>query len=336
MGQAVTIQDVAKLAGVSPATVSRVINGNGVVARHLADRVRAAVDTLDYRPNAVARSLRRKSAAVWQLIISDIENPFFTSMVRGVEDVAHAAGCSVVLCNADEDLGKERRYIEVALAERMSGVILSPASEEESEVEPLLRRGIPVVTVDRTLAERPATVHSVVTDNHRGAQLATAELLGAGYKSVACITGPLRVTTAQGRLAGYRSALASAGVRPRPELVRVADYKETGGRDAMLSLLELADPPEAVFVANNRMTIGALAAARQRSVSIPGDLGLVGFDDMTWSALTCCPLTTIAQPTYDVGASAARLLLEGPPGPSRPAKTVVLQPTLVVRGSSRR
>lgn len=336
MEQPVTMQDVARAAGVSPATVSRVLNGNGIVAPHLADRVRAAVDRLDYRPNAVARSLRRRSAAVWQLIISDIENPFFTSMVRGVEDVAQAAGCSVVLCNADEDLCKEKRYIGVALAERMSGVILSPASERDSDVHQLLRQGIPVVTVDRTLAGVPGSVDSVVTDNHLGARMATAELLGAGYESVACVTGPLRVTTANGRLEGYRAALADAGVPWRPELVRVADYKEGGGREAMLSLLGLPHPPDAVFVANNRMTIGALAAAREMSVSIPADLGVVGFDDMAWSTLTCCPLTTVAQPTYEIGACAARLLMEGCPSPERPAKAVVLQPALVRRDSSRR
>lgn len=197
-----TIYDVAQLADVSPATVSRVINQRGNVDPQMTDRVLAAVKALDYRPNSVARNLRRQTAAVWTLIISDIENPHFTSLVRAVEDVAQPAGHSVFLCNSDEDVDKERHYIDVALSERAAGVIISPASDRRSTIAPLLERGMPVVTIDRELRSSP--VSAVVTDNAGGARQATAHLLESGYTRVACITGPLRTSTATQRLAGYR------------------------------------------------------------------------------------------------------------------------------------
>jgi LacI family transcriptional regulator len=146
-----TIYDVAQLASVSPSTVSRVVNGRGNVDAELTRRVREAVATLNYRPNRVARNLRRQTSAVWQVIISDVENPHFTALVRGIEDVAHAGGRSVVLCNSDEDLAKERRYVDIAVSERAAGVIISPASASHSTLGPLLERGVPVVTIDRRL-----------------------------------------------------------------------------------------------------------------------------------------------------------------------------------------
>lgn len=332
--ESVTIQDVARQARVSMSTVSRVLNGHTTVADELTARVQVAVERLGYRPNAVARSLRRQVAAVWQLIISDVENPFFTSMVRGVEDVAQAAGYSVVLCNSDEDLDKERRYIEVAISERMSGVILSPASEAASDVGPLLGRGVPVVAVDRVLSH--PGVDMVLVDNVEGARVATSELLAGGFRDIACVTGPLRTTSGSQRLSGYRQALAEHGRPYRPELVRVADFKEAGGYGAAESLAGAGCTVDAIFVANNRMTMGVLTWLARQAPGPGGELGLVGFDDVPWADLTRRPLTTVAQPTYAIGETAGRLLLERRDHPERPGARVVLQPTLKVRASSRR
>lgn len=329
-----TIYDVARLASVSPATVSRVLNHRGDVDPALAARVRQSVDMLGYRPNVVARNLRRQVAAVWALIISDIENPHFTSLVRGVEDVARATGHSVVLCNADEELDKERAYVDVALAERMAGVLISPASDRMSTIAPLLDKGVPVVTIDRRLQSSP--VSAVVVANRAGAQEATAHLLGNGYERVACITGPMRTTTAAQRLSGYRRALTAAGREPRRDLVQVADYKETGGYEATRALLDRDDPPDAIFVANSLMTIGALQCIQDLGVVVPTDLGVVGFDDRPWARLVRPALTTVAQPTYDLGRTAAQLLVDLPRTPGAPVRTVTLPTTLVVRDSSRR
>lgn len=329
-----TIYDVARLAAVSPATVSRVLNDRGDVNPEMAQRVRASVEMLGYRPNSVARNLRRKVASVWALIISDIENPHFTALVRGVEDVARSNGYSVVLCNSDEELEKERGYVDVALAERMAGVVISPSSDRDSAIGPLLDGGVPVVTIDRRLRRSP--VNSVVVANKAGAHAATSHLLDGGYRRVACITGPTRTTTAAQRLAGYRSALADAGVGFDPALLRTADYKEAGGAEAARELMAMPDPPDALFVANSLMTMGALGALVEAGVSIPDQVGLVGFDDLPWSRLVSPKLTAVAQPTYELGRTAAEMLVERAAAPDAPVRSVTLPTRLVVRDSSRR
>lgn len=327
-----TIYDVAELAAVSPATVSRVINDRGNVDPAMRRRVQEAIKALDYTPNSVARTLRLQMAAVWTLIISDIENPHFTSLIRGVEDVAQAAGFSVVLCNSDESLEKERRYVEVAIAERAAGVIISPSSKRYSTIKPLLDRGVPVVTIDRTL--RRSRVSSVQTDNAEGAEQATRHLLESGYDRVACITGPMRTSTGAQRLAGYRRALKAAGRSYDPPLERVVDYKETGGHEAAQSLLEAGDPPDALFVANGLMTMGALRYLAGAGIDIPAELGIVGFDDQLWARLLRPALSTVAQPTYELGRAAAEMLMERAADPDAPPRTVTLPTQLIVRDSS--
>ena len=181
-----TIQEVARQAQVSAATVSRVLNGNGKVHPDLVRRVRAAVKALGYQPNSVARNLRRSESSLWAVIVPDVGNPFFTSMVRGVEDVAQGAGYSVVLCNSDEEPGKEARYIAAAAAERMAGVVISPASTRDTDVTQLLDLGIPVVAVDRRLSG--ASVDTVLVDHERAAEEAAEHLIDMGYRRVACIS----------------------------------------------------------------------------------------------------------------------------------------------------
>lgn len=328
-----TIYDVAMEAKVSAATVSRVLNGTTEVSPELQTRVRAAIDRLGYRPNSMARNLRRRRSAVWGLIISDIENPFFTAMVRGVEDVALASGFSVVLCNSDEDTAKESRYIDVFVDERMAGAIVSPASEQESDVSGLLDRGIPVVAIDRRL--RRQEVDTVLVDNRAGAERATAHMLANGRRRVACIAGLARTTTGQERTEGYRRALAAGGVADDPELVVEGDFKQEGGRAAMEQLLALPRPPDGVFVANNLMSLGATEAVWDAGIDVPDQLGLAMFDDPAWAALVRPPLTTVAQPTYAMGQEAAGLLAGRIAGEDGPTRQVVLTPSLHVRASTR-
>lgn len=332
-GAVATIYDVARLAAVSPATVSRVINGRGNVDRAMASRVQHAIAVLDYRPNGAARSLRRQVTPVWALIISDIENPHFTALVRGVEDVAQTTAHSVVLCNSDEDLSKERRYVQVAIGERMAGVIISPASDKHTRLEPLLERHIPVVTIDREIGHQPA-LWAVLADNAGGAADATAHLLQSGYRQVACITGPSHTSTGRQRLLGYRRALASAGVAYEPSLVRLSNYKEAGGYSAMRSLLDADILPDAVFVANSLMTMGALQCLADARVAIPDQLGVVGFDDHPWARLLRPALSTVAQPTYELGRSAARMLAELQDDDGAEPRTLTLPTRLVIRESS--
>lgn len=328
----VTISDVARQAGVSTATVSRALNNVGTVDPELAARAREAARLLRYRPNGVARNLRRRRTDVWALIISDIENPFFTSVARGVEDVAQEAGFSLVLCNSDEDPAKERRYLDVAEGEQVSGVVLSP-NMVGSDVSALLAADIPVVTVDRPLRQQ---VDSVLVDSRAGAGIANAHLVEQGWARVACITGPARADTAQERLRGYRDAMRAAG-RPIRGLVRHADYKVAGGRRAAASLLSAGAPPDGFFVANNQLALGLLQELADRGIRPGRDVGVIAFDDAPWASLTTPPLSVVAQPAYDVGAAAARLLLDRVrrESPERP-RTVTLPVTLLLRASSQR
>lgn len=328
-----TIYDVARRAEVSPATVSRVVNGHANVDPALAERVRTAMRDLDYRPNAVARNLRRSRTSLWAVIISDIGNSFFTSLVRGVEDVAQESGYSVVLCNSDEDPTKEGRYVSAALSEQMAGVIISPAGRA-MHVNRLVDARVPVVVIDRQLRDVP--VDTVLVDNEHGAESATGHLIEAGYRRIACVTGPRRLSTAMQRLRGYQRALDAAGLPLLDDLVRFADFRTGGGYQAMASLLEREPRPDAVFSANNLMTLGALECLRDSRVGVPGELGVVGFDDVPWAGLVRPSLTTVAQPTYALGRAAAELLAERITTPDRPPSTVTLPTTLHIRESSAR
>ncbi|SCL23376.1 transcriptional regulator, LacI family [Micromonospora rhizosphaerae] len=328
-----TIYDVARHAQVSPATVSRVLNGRASVDPVMAERVQQAMRELSYRPNAVARNLRLNQTSLWAVIISDIGNPFFTSMVRGVEDVAQKAGFSVALCNSDEDPEKESRYVAAALAQRMAGVIIS-TSGRASVINKLVEAEIPVVAIDRQL--RGVNLDTVLVDNTHGAEMATAHLLDGGYRRVACITGPRRISTAAERLRGYQQALRSRGIRPADRLIRFADFREEGGYQAMASLLDETEPPDAVFATNNLMTVGAMECLVDRGVEVPARFGVVGFDDIPWAHLVKPSLTTVSQPTYDVGRTAALLLTERITNPTKTPSTVTLRTGLQVRESSSR
>lgn len=328
----VTIYDVAREAEVSAATVSRVLNGHATVDPTLAARVQTAVDALGYRPNKLARNLRRSRTSLWAVIISDIGNPFFTSLVRGVEDVAQETGYSVVLCNSDEDADKEANYIAAALAEQMAGVIISPSARARQGVESLLAGGTPVVAIDREL--RGVAVDAVVVDNEHGAEVATSHLIESGYQRIACITGPRKASTARRRLRGYQQALTAAGRDVDESLVRVADFREQGGYDAMVSLLAETPRPDAVFAANNLMTVGALECLVERGVAVPDEVGVMGFDDIPWATLVRPSLSTVGQPTYQLGRTAAQLLADRIADPSRKPSTTVLRTELHIRDTS--
>ena len=328
------IGDVAQLAGVSPATVSRVMNGSGAVSSERAARVRAAAAELGYTPSGPARALRQQRTRVWAAVVADIENPFFTAMVRGMEDVALDEGYRLVLGNSDEDLEKEAAYLEIAVAEQMAGVVIAVASAKDSKLDLLLERRIPVVAVDRRPKRHEDVVDSVVVDNELGARQATEHLLAGGAKRVACITGPTRVSTASERLAGYQKALRAHGTAVDADLVRRADFREDGGYAATRSLLGARKKPDALFVANNLMTLGAFRAVHEAGRRVPEDLLLVGFDDAPWTTLVSPQLTVVAQPTHEIGRQAGRLLATA--SADLPARHVVLPPTLLVRGSSTR
>jgi LacI family transcriptional regulator len=326
-----TIKEVAQHAGVSAATVSRVLNDRATVDPVLARRVRRAIEELGYQPSRTARALRAGSR-VWTLIISDIRNAFFGELARGVEDAAQDADLALVLCNTDENVGKERTYLDLAIAERVAGVILSPASWTETSVERLRAAGIPVVLVDREIASNG--VDTVTIDNRSNARAATQHLLDRGYRRIGCICGPATVTTARDRRDGYRDALRDAGLPVDAELIREEAFKTHGGERGAAALLELAEPPDALFVTNGPQCAGALAVLRERGVQVPSDIGMISFDDDPWTSLTTPTISTVAQPAYAIGREAAALLHKRMSGDDGPPRRVLLTAELRIRSSS--
>jgi LacI family transcriptional regulator len=315
-----TIYEVAKLAGVSPATVSRVFNGN-VVSPEKERLVRDAADRLAYTPNRTARTLRKRSSEVIALVIPDIENPFFTALARGVEDSARAAGFSVVLCNTDDDMEREARYLEIAVLENMAGVIIAAASDK-SDLRQLLGQSRAVVAVDR--GPHGFDVDAVMVDNRTGGRAATRALIDQGYERIACITGPADVETAQHRADGWRDGLRAAGrAVPREHLVH-ANYRVDGGREAMKRLLALEERPDAVFVANNLMSVGALQVLYESGLS-PQGFGLAAFGDLPFAAFAPAGMTVVHVPARNLGITAAQMLVERINGDRQPARTIVLR-----------
>lgn len=328
---ATTIRDVAAAAGVSPATVSRVLNQRVEVAADLRERVLVAVSEMGYRPNGPARSLRKRATMVLGIIITDVQNPFFTSMVRGIEDAAQEAGYSVVLANSDEDQDKEQRYLEVAAAEQMAGVVLAPARQSSRGLDVVVGQGIPVVTVDRRL--RGVNLDSVSVNNHKAAHDATWHLVARGRKRIAIIAGLLNTMTGARRLAGYKAALKKAGIPLDERLVVEADFRLEGGYEATKDLLRRARP-DAVFASNNMMTMGALQALAEEGVDIPSEIAVVGFDDISWATALRPPLTAVRQPTYEIGRRSAEMLLDRVKGDTEEPRHIVLPAELIVRGST--
>jgi DNA-binding LacI/PurR family transcriptional regulator len=321
------MKDVARRAGVSPATVSRVLNGAASVRPEYKEKVLRAIAESGYRPNRLASNLRRQKAEMIGVVVSDIENPHFTQMVRAVEDAAYREGYRVLLCNTDEDPEKQSSYLRMLAAERVLGVLLSPSDPAGEEIPELLDLGIPVVAFDRTVEDPRAD--AVTVDNRAGARLATERLLGLGHERVGFVGGPVNIETSAERRAGYEGAMRGAGFAPRSSL---GGFRIEDGRTATEELLETGDLT-ALLIGNNLMTIGALEALKARGVRVPEEVALVAVDDPPWADLVEPPLTTLAQPVRRMADRAVELLLGGIGGRRGEPRRVVFDFELKVRGS---
>jgi DNA-binding LacI/PurR family transcriptional regulator len=329
-----SLQEVAKRAKVSIATVSRVLNKSNKVVPETRAVVEQALLDLGYRPSRVARRLRMNSghAHLVGLIIPDIQNPFYAEIARGVEDAAYASEYALILCNSDENLEKERFYLDVMRDESVDGVVLPPFDDTDVAVVEMVKTGIPVVCVDRSHAKVKTDL--VEVDNYQGALEAVRHLIEKGHKSIALIEGRTQVSTSRERRRGYLDALTAHDLTPRKDLMRAGDFKQESGRILTNELLDLRKPPTALFVCNNLMTVGALGALHQRGLRIPADVALVGFDDLPWAEALDPPPTVVRQPAYEVGKQAMELLLKRIMEPDRPPVTVRLRPELVIRRST--
>ncbi len=324
------IKDVAEAAGVSTATVSRVLSNGAHVRPELRGRVLAAVDRLGYRPNLVARSLRARRTSTLGLIVSDIRNPYFTSISRAVEDTAYEQGFSIFLCNTDEDPDKEAIYLDLMQDANVAGIIVSPTRHTATQSGSLPAH-VPIVVVDRAISQ--ADVDAVLLDNVDSAMRLTTHLIENGYRHIAGIFGE-RSTTGRERRAGMEQALLAHNLSPKASEMRYVAPKVDAGYAAALELLGAPQPPDALFTSNSLIAEGAMRAIRERGLTIPDQVALVTFDDTTWASLVQPGITLIAQPTYEIGQTAAELLLQRIADPQRPTRQVILKGQLLVRGSS--
>ena len=328
---AVTIREVAAEAGVSTATVSRVLAGPDKVRKPARDRVLLAVRKLDYHPNRLARDLRAGLRKVIGVVIPDLQNPFLTGVVHGVEAVLYEAGYTLVLGHSDGLAERERAHLAVLRGEGAAGLILIPDNGAGTSYASLQAWEIPVVAVDRV--PHGLQVDLVATNNREGVREAVAHLLGHGYRTIGFINGPEGLSVTRERLAGYRDALAASGVAVRDAFIVHSDFRHAGGKAAMTRLLGMPKPPRAVVVANNLMTLGALQAIHEQGVRIPEEMAVVGFDDMPWATSLRPPLTAVAQPAEELGGAAAQLLLERLQDRHRLVRHVILPTRLMVRAS---
>ena len=331
----VTVRDVARRAGVSTSTVSHVLNRTRFVSDDLRDRVLAAMHELEYHPNAAARMLSLKRSHALGLIVSDIRNPFFASITRGVEDAAREHGYTVVLCNSDEDVVKETACLKTLQSGQVDGVLLASAGVADEHVTRLVQAGYPMVLVDRDLAGLGAP--AVLLDNEGAAYSAVRHLIDRGHCRIGMISGRGSISTTTERVAGYQRALREAGLEVDERLVISGESTSEGGAAATHMLLDLEPPPTAIFSGNNLMSIGALHAITSRGLTVPDDVAMVGFDDFPfpWSDAFRPHLTTVAQPTYELGRRAAEILvymLEG--SNTEAAQRTFLDGKLVIRESS--
>lgn len=323
-----TISDVAKGAGVSTATVSRVLSGSPRVLPETRERVLAVMDELDYRPSAVARSLRKKSTAVIGLIVTDVTNPFYPEVVRGVEDEARQQGRSVLLCNAAEDPEREQSYLEVLLERRVDAVIVASNGFTRRQAEEL--RNLPIPAVLLNVIPVNARIPAVLSDNRAGGRIAAEHLVECGYPKFAHIAGPLDLDGKSERLNGVVDVLGESEL-----LVVDGDGHLEGGANAMREIIQQMTPPFGVAAHNDLSAIGALSVLRDIGWDVPGQVGVVGFDDIALSGFVTPALTTVSQDKYGMGATAARTV-DQLLAKQQVAATTIHPVKLVARGSTGR
>jgi LacI family transcriptional regulator len=328
-----TIKDVARSAGVSPMTVSRVINGSRRVSPETRRRVEQAITELGYVPSRLARGLSRQKTGTLALIVPDVANPFFTLIVRGAEDVARRADYRVILCDTRADLTIERDVIEEMIAHRVEGLMIAPVSDRsKAHLQRLQRFGVPFVLVDRAVPG--IDCDAVLGDSAGGAKLLVEHLISLGHRRIAMVLESDEVSTARERRRGYEAALNAAGIPLDPALVARSTVDPEGGLSGMERLLALDHPPTAVFTVNNLVAVGAIEAVRAARLEVPDDVALVCFDDIELASRLYPFLTVMMQPAETFGTLGTQLLLEriSGGGPER-SRVVVLPGDFVVRRS---
>ncbi|MGB8648401.1 MAG: LacI family DNA-binding transcriptional regulator [Anaerolineae bacterium] len=329
----VTVRDVAKRAGVAPITVSRVVNNAPGVNPTTRERVEQAIADLHYVPNAMAQSLRSNRTHTIAVILTDVTNPFWTTLVRGVEDTAARQNYHVILCNTDEDAEKEANYISILLQRRVDGIIIAPCTQDKKRLQVLKRHNVPCVLVDRQVRGFRSDI--VRSDGQEGARRLTEHLIGLGHHAIAMVIGPAGISTAAERLEGYCQALEAHGIPIDESLIKRGSYTQDRSTEFVKELLSQPRRPTAILAANNFLGMSVLQALRDANLQVPQDIALVCFDDIPQASLIYPFLTVCAQDAYKMGVDAAELLLKRMSTKSaRPKiREIVLDTELIVRKS---
>jgi LacI family transcriptional regulator len=331
----ITIKDVALAASVSITTVSHVINNTRFVDPATRERVLRAMDELGYHPNFLARSLRKGFSKTIGLIVPDAANLFFAEVARKIEDYGYHQGYSVILGNSDNDPEKQSNYINTLLAKRVDGVIFISSGGEVKDLARFADNQVPIVVADRDVPLELADV--VLLDNEQAGYNATRFLIGLGHRRIACITGPFNLSPSMERRDGYYRAMREANLPISPDSIIPGDFRFQGGEQVMESLLTLKPRPEAVFVFNDMMAIGAIAAVRKAGLAIPDDISIIGFDDIQLASAVTPSLTTVAQPIDDIARCATDLLIQRVGGKrDGENQRIILQAVLIERESTGR
>src|SRR5258707_2972517 len=327
------MKDIARIAGVSLGTVSNVLNETVAVREPIRQRVLHAVQVAGYQPSQLARALRRDKTNMIGMIIPDITNPFFPAVVRGAEDVAFSNGYRLILCNTDNDHSKELIHLNELRTYLPAGLIVIPSnfSDLTTQAESYRRAGTGVVCIDRL--PKNWSGDSVTANNEAGAYNATRHLIQLGHTRLGTITGPLNLTNAKERLGGFKRALKQAKLHLSPEYVQETSFDKQGGHSKTLILLRLIPRPTAIFAGNDLIALGALLAVREAGLRCPEDISIIGFDDLDLAETTNPSLSSVSQSGYQLGTTAARLLLDRREGDTSPAKHIVLETELNLRHS---
>lgn len=321
-----TLKDVAALAGLSVSTVSYVLNGKKKVKDETYQRIMQAVEQSGYVPNQQARSLKTRSTLSVGVVVPDISNQFFPEIVKGIDDTMSSQDYSIILCNTDNNMQREEKCVQTLLGKDIDGIIYIGTAQ--SNVIQQKKPNMPVVLVDRKMGD---DYLSVTSDNRLGGRLATAHLIEKGCRSIALFTGPVFITSFFDRLHGYMDALNAAKLPYREEMVFECDFSPKAGYRAARQMLERGVRADGIFVANDLMALDVMRALLESGVKLPGDMALVGYDDIYLASVVMPALTTVHQPMYEMGQKAAGMMLDAIRGQAIEPRQMVLQPTLVQR-----
>lgn len=326
-----TLKEVALQAGVSTATVSNVLNGKKYVSNEVKEQVHSAMQSLNYQPNIIAKSLRIQESRIIGLLISDIANPFFSSVVRGIENELAANDYNILLCNTDSSVEKEREYLEGLIGKRIDGLVVSSAGNTGDYFRSLERTGVPIVFLNRCPEFMNCDV--IMTNNTSGAYSATEHLIRHGYSKIAIINGPTSISTGKDRLTGYRRALEDYGMDEQESLVKTGQFDYQSGYEKMKELLEQDYKPDAVFISNNSMTLGGYKYIKEKGIRIPEQLAVIVYDDPEWAELVDPPITSVRQQTYELGVQAAKLIMASIKDKKTKRDIMYMDTSLIIRES---